>query len=455
MKLINNDTARNILALSKTNSILEKIEILENNKNDEMFVKILRWLLDKNVTTGISVNKFSKNVTSIVTHDIQTIDELMEYLTENKTGKDVDIANVKNILLHCDDENESLVVLEIITKYKAVGISANTFNEIFPDKKIELTELQLAHKYEDHIEYLAENNLPVILTEKLDGFRMLCKYDGVSLKLLTRNGKSYENLLHVTSDLNELIQHMKLEHNIDKFVLDGELLIKITAYNSDCDSKTLYKQTSKILKKKDGIKIGVNYNVFEYIPYDEFEAGESKETYAERRIIMHNILKELDLQNIKLLQPIATDYFNNIRMKIPEMLKKQLAAGKEGFILNNVNAKYICDRTKDVLKLKSIKNGDVRVIGYEIGDKGRLKGRVNKVRVEYDIDGKTHNCLIGSGISNAISQDMTDNFNEKYFGKIFTVQYMEVTENESGGKGLRHGVWLDIPREDKDETNIE
>ncbi|MGL4792404.1 MAG: RNA ligase family protein [Aeromonas jandaei] len=455
MKLINNDTARNILALSRTNSILEKVEILKNNKEDEMFVKILRWLLDKNITTGISMNKFNKSVNSIITQDITTIDELMEYLTENKTGKDVDIANVKNVILHCDNEDEALVILEIITKYKAVGISANTFNEIFSDKKIELTELQLAHKYEDHIEYLTENNFPVILTDKLDGFRMLCKYDGKNIKLLTRNGKSYENLIHINANLNELIQHMKLEHNIDKFVLDGELLIKITDENKHCDSKTLYKQTSKILKKKDGVKIGIDYNVFEYIPYDEFEKGESTKTYGDRRAIIHNILRDLNLQHIKLLRPIAIDMYNNIKLDIPNMLKDQLAAGKEGFILNNIHAKYVCDRTKNVLKLKSIKNGDVRVIGYEIGDKGRLKGRVNKVRVEYDIDGSTYNCLIGSGISNAISQDMTDNFESKYLGKIFTVQYMEVTENESGGKGLRHGVWLDIPRDDKDETNIE
>lgn len=97
------DKVREIFAKIKdTSSTKEKMKIITDNKENPLFRKCLKFLLDGNILTGISSSKFKKisPTTSglAAKQKLNTFEEVMDYLLINSTGKDEDIANVKSFV---------------------------------------------------------------------------------------------------------------------------------------------------------------------------------------------------------------------------------------------------------------------------------------------------------------------------------------------------------------------
>lgn len=86
-----------------TSSLNDKKAIIIANKDNELFKKCLKFLLDDNIITGISSKKISKMTNEeanriYLKHVPCTFEELMEYLTEHNTGTDVDVAYVRRFI---------------------------------------------------------------------------------------------------------------------------------------------------------------------------------------------------------------------------------------------------------------------------------------------------------------------------------------------------------------------
>ena len=80
--------------LQSTTKKNEKIAILEANKTDILFTNTLRWLLNSFVISGISTKKIDKELLG-VTGMVLDFPTLLDYLSENNTGRDIDIATVQ------------------------------------------------------------------------------------------------------------------------------------------------------------------------------------------------------------------------------------------------------------------------------------------------------------------------------------------------------------------------
>ena len=110
-----------------TSSLNDKKAIIIANKDNELFKKCLRFLLDKNIITGISnskISKVNKNTTKEnATQKLNSFEEVMEYLKEHNTGKDEDIANVKSFIYdhYIVDDNEFMFYVQMITKKYKLG----------------------------------------------------------------------------------------------------------------------------------------------------------------------------------------------------------------------------------------------------------------------------------------------------------------------------------------------
>lgn len=64
--------------LQDTRSLNDKKLIIYKNKNDELFKKFLVFLLDSNITTGISTKKWDKiEVSSTWESDVDEFDKLL------------------------------------------------------------------------------------------------------------------------------------------------------------------------------------------------------------------------------------------------------------------------------------------------------------------------------------------------------------------------------------------
>lgn len=116
--------------LIATSSRKEKIRILEENKNNGMFVECLQFLLDENISTGISKKKIFKmlNNTNYIT--LNNIYDMIDYLSENNFGRNIDVRTIQVF----SSKNRELkdFIIKLATKNIKLGVSAKTVNKIMP-----------------------------------------------------------------------------------------------------------------------------------------------------------------------------------------------------------------------------------------------------------------------------------------------------------------------------------
>lgn len=110
---------------------------------------------------------------------------------------------------------------------------------------------------------------------------------------------------------------------------------------------------------------------------------------------------------------------------------------------------YECKRTTNLVKIKSFRFSDLRIIGYEEGD-GKYKGMLGAVIVDY----KGNSVNVGSGFDEVERVELWKN-PDGLIDKIATIKYKEVSKNKDTGlESLQFPVWNGL-REDKDEVSYE
>lgn len=103
---------------------------------------------------------------------------------------------------------------------------------------------------------------------------------------------------------------------------------------------------------------------------------------------------------------------------LPDLLERVEAAGGEGLMLRDPQSKYEGKRSQTLLKVKSFRDDEARVVAHETGTRGRLKGVVASLCVE-GRDGTRFK--VGSGLTDA------DRRSPPAVGTIITYRYQELT----------------------------
>ena len=208
--------------LQATNSRIEKENILKANANNENFKYILNFLLDTNITTGISEAKINKIVPSDESH-ISFI-QLLEYVKENNTGTDNILSEIHSFLNYQPFEMQNFY-RSILTKSLKLGLDVKTVNKVYGDNFVFQFEVQLGTSIE---KCKIPENTYFYLSHKLNGSRALF-YKG---DLYTRSGKKYTGVEHIINDLTQICLCLTNLH----FVFDGELIRKNIDNLSDSEN---------------------------------------------------------------------------------------------------------------------------------------------------------------------------------------------------------------------------
>lgn len=408
--------------IKNTNSRIEKETLLKNNANNELLQNVLRFLYDTNIITGLKKGKLTKVKNNKHTIEFINVLAVIEYLKQNNTGTDEVIANVQNFISRQPEHMYSFYV-ELFTKTYKIGVTAKTLNKVFGDSfianesGIRFTEPMLAKNYWQEIDSFNDEN--IIITTKLDGERnLLVKKDGKIINL-SRKGKIVTGLIDIEKDA-ELLP--------DNYVYDGELL----AVNDEglC-SKELFKKTSSIMQTK-GNKTGLIFHVFDMVPLDEFEKGQSKLDCYNRKIVVKQLLQTLDLSWIK---EVSMLYIGKHDKRIVQKyLDEAIIQGNEGIMINTYSGKYKCKRCSELFKVKKMQDCDVRVIGVE--ESKVRKGEFGRINVNY----KGNIVGVGSGFSKEEKIAIWNN-PEQYIGKIAKIKYFEETCNKNGKTSLRFPIF--------------
>ena len=200
--------------IQKTSSLNDKKAIITANKDNELFKKCLKFLLDGNVVTGISDKKIHKKVepsSELAPYYLckcSTFEEVMDYLKKNNTGTDIDIYEIQSFL--SGYEGNRNFYEQMITKSFRLGADAKLVNKCIPNL-IPTFDIQLGTSIEK-VKLIGDEK--IFISRKLNGTR--CAFVGD--KCMTRQNKDYKGLDHLVTDLQKIVG--------TNTCVDGELLYK-------------------------------------------------------------------------------------------------------------------------------------------------------------------------------------------------------------------------------------
>lgn len=384
-----------------------KETIIKQNADNELFLECLKFLLDSDITTGLSKKKINKKV-KVYENTCDDIRDMFIYLSLHNSGTDVNIGVVQGYINSLDEDMQDFV-RGLFTKSLKCGADAKTVNKVIPGL-IYTFEIMLGSKAD-------LNKLPKgdkFVTEKFDGQRCFTIIKNGKITMKSRQNKEITGLTEVLESIKQT--------DLNDICLDGELL----AINSDYES--VYKDTMKIISTKNEVKTGIKYMVFDIVTLEEFENKKKTDIYSIRRSVLENI-KETEFLKIT---PIL--YYGKDDNKVLEVLNKCRQNGAEGCMIN-LDKPYEFKRSKTLLKLKVMNSCDLKIIGFEEGD-GKYKGTLGNLICDY----KGYQLGVGSGFDDKQREQIWNN-QEEYLNRIAEIQYFEETYNDKGGLSLRFPVF--------------
>lgn len=412
---------RKLKTLQNIGSTNDKKRFIKANEDDLLFKTTLKFLLDDMQVTNISKAKINKKVKIKPNEEIINMYDLYNYLSHDCTGKDIDLANVQAFISeHKEFETE---LKEIITKSMRLGVKAKLVNSALGYNLIPIFSVQLATSYDK-----CKNKFKgkeIIITEKIDGQKMIAIKENDKVKLYSRQGKILDGLIEIEKDI--------LSINKESFVMDGEL---VSANEFDNNEDT-YKDTMKKASKK-GIKTGLVYMVYDYIEnVNDFYKGRDNTKSIDRKA---NVKKIIDENNLKFIEYLEPWYIGKDLNKVEEFLLKADNNGKEGICVNIADAPYETKRTPNLAKCKSFKDADLLVYDMFEGT-GEMKNMLGGVRLK----GLYNNEMLYTDCGSGFSKDERIyywKYPEELINKIVEVKYFSVTEDSKTKiKSLRFCTW--------------
>lgn len=424
--------------ISKTSGKNDKIKIIKLNKDNELFVECLKFLLDTDIVTGLSTKKMNKNV-RLVENKYEDIREVFDYVIKHNTGTDTDIAIVKSF---CKEQGEcEEFCVGLFTKKLKIGVDVKGVNKAIP-RLIQEFNIMLAESYSKCSERVEGKEF--ILTTKLDGSRICVIKNNDNIILKTRQNKLYEGLVEIEEDFKHL----------PNGIYDGELL----AIGNFENSAEQYKETMKISRKK-GIKHDLKMVCYDYIEnIDDFYDGICRVKCIDRKNQLKNILNNIQLQHIEYLEPL---YIGKDLDKIVEYSNIATEKGEEGIMLSIANAPYECKRSKNLLKVKQFFEGDVLVTEIVEGT-NKYEGKLGCVKCEFLYNGVIQNVEVGSGWSDE-ERELLFNNPSLILNKVITIKYFEVSQNSTTKQyslrfptiSMRYPDCVRLDKSSIEDTNIE
>lgn len=414
--------------LQSLSSKKDKEALLIREKENETFKRVLHFLLNPFITTGISKKKINKQV-NVDTQRLY-VSDILDYVTKNNTGRDIDIKTVQQFIANQPCELQEFYK-DLITKSLKLGADAKTVNKIYGADFIPTFDVMLGTSIKN---CSIPDGAWFSISHKLNGSR--CTY--YKGKVYTRAGREYTGLEHILNDIKTLYGDAAI-------VLDGELVYKNEEGLTDSEA---FQKGVGIANSKATDKTQLKYVVFDVITTEDFEKKISQKTYKERLIDLNVLKSMLVSYKIKNISIVDMFYQGTDQNEIWKWLAYAEKHDLEG-IMVNLDAPYQCKRTKDLIKVKEFYSIDLPIVGFEEGQ-GRNAGRVGAILVEY----KGSIIGVGSGLSDEQRIYMWER-QENYIGRIIEVSYKEITKDKhTGMESLQFPTFICI-RDDKTEVSYD
>lgn len=402
---------------------------MKKYEDNSDFRQVLYFFLNSYITTGISAKKINKELNIVwqqgTLNTFDSFSELLNYIKENNTGRDIDIAICQKYILQYADATMQDFIKSIITKSLKVGMDAKSVNKIYGSDFIPTWEVQLGSGF-DKLKLKA--NEYFYLSQKLNGNR--CSHtDGM---LTSRQGKEFTGLQHIIADLNVC--------GLENYFVDGELIRKNTDGVSDGEN---FRIGTGIINSDDADKSQIKLVIFDMFPAVELLDKQSKDIYKARKeklLSLKELIERKGLQNIEVVNMV---YEGTDKVEIDKWLEYAVQHDWEGLMLNK-DTPYRCKRTTDLIKVKRFYTMDLPIVACEEGT-GRLQGTLGALVV--DFKGNTVN--VGSGFDDKTRTELWA-IRDELVNRIVEVKYKEISKDKKTGlESLQFPIFVQLREKGK------
>jgi bifunctional non-homologous end joining protein LigD len=215
---------------------------------------------------------------------------------------------------------------------------------------------------------------------KFDGYRILCRVDGVDVRLSTRHGKDW------TDRFPSLVAAAR-QLRVKDVVLDGEVVILDSRGVSD------FQALQNALGK--GREKSIVYFAFDLLYLDGTDLR--GEPLVERKKALEKLLRK---------SPEAIKFTEHVAGKGKEFLKKACDFALEGIVSKRASARYKPGRTEDWLKTKCLDRQEF-VIGGFTSPEGSRSAFGSLILGVHDRDGRlAYAGRVGTGFSEDTLRDL-------------------------------------------------
>jgi len=318
----------------------------------------------------------------------------------------------------------------ILIKDLRCGVSEKTVNTVAkktkkPNYSVPVFECMLAHDGANHEAKITGKK---ILQPKLDGVRAITvlDFEQRTVTMYTRNGKVLDNFSHITDKLVEQIGNFGRS-----YVLDGEVI-----------SHSFQDLMKQVHRKSDVQATDARLCLFDIIPLVEFKAGKSVMGQRRRSEFLNNFKNIFsDTGHIELIPQVEVnldEFLGEIEYK--DYNKAMVAAGYEGIMIKDPEAKYECKRSTSWLKQKPFIEVTLSISSVEEGT-GRNAGRLGAVVCHGTDDGKDIVVNVGSGFTDSDRTSYWDSRGD-LLGQMIEVRADAITQNQDSTYSLRFPRFL-------------
>jgi len=404
--------------LNSTNSINDKKDIL-SKYDDEFIKKVIYYTYNPTFQYYVTPENLEKNYELDLgtLYPFNDLFEMLDILRKREVTGHKAINSVNDFCYQ--NEKYKDLIYKIIGKDLEIRMGDSLINKVFPDL-IPTFDCALATDFDKVQVDFAKDTF--FASRKLDGVRCLAVVDDMgAVTLWSRQGNQFLTLEKVEKEIASI--------GMRDVVFDGEICL-VNA-NGDEDFQGIMKQ----IRKKDHQIDSPKYLIFDTISGDEFRTKTGNLKYSSRYARLGEIFFEPSRYNhLK----VVTQTVISTEDQYINMMTQSDADGWEGLILRK-NVGYEGKRSKNMLKCKSFKDAEYKVIDLEVGPFRMIENGLEITREVLSnvvIEHKGNRVSVGSGFSLNERQYFYDNPAE-ILNKIITVKYFQETQNQTGNWSLR------------------
>lgn len=416
--------------LQKATKKKEKSDLLYLAAKDEDLQRLLKFLLDPHVVTGLSDKKIRQHY-PFNGRTIEHFADACGYLQLHNTGRGEDIAVINHYIDRFNAVDTDFL-RRVFTKNLPLGVDVKTVNKALGFTLIPDWQVQQAYLIE---KYPVKQGEWIAISQKMNG----CHCSFLRGEMISRQGTQFIGLDHIINEIYSVVK------NADTWFFDGELIRKNTDGISDNDN---FKLGTGIANSKDADKTCLEYVIYDMMPASEFDAGQSKLNYRERLYQMNALDDLIRIKGCNHIRIVPRLYNGYDLTQISKMLDYAVEQGWEGCMVNK-NVPYRCTRHNGILKVKRFYTMDLRILAVEEGS-NRLSGTLGALVVDFNGNA----VRVGSGFDDATRRAVWDD-KDHYIGALVEVQYKDTSRDKKTGKESLQFPTFKQFRFDKDDVSFD